>query len=296
MRPTLHVPLEEARTRLHDIVRQGESLRQESAEVQQLLDDADIEARRDFAAQTRLLVERQPESWIDTKRGWAMRSLNTLQTIFSIPSPQVSAFRLISAMPAASTHTSRGAFSAERSDLDRGLAVLRKVQAELAPPARKTTVFLVHGRDTAKRASLMNLLEAYGLKVLGWGDQAELTGRGAPSTLEIVQAGMAAADAVVVLLTADDLARVKPEFARSDDGPDELELTGQPRLNVVFEAGMALAIDRDRVVIVSMGSTRQVTNMDGINAVVLVPGDDASALELRQRLRTAGLDVLIDRS
>lgn len=267
-------------------------MRREAAEVQELLDDAD--RPRDFEASTRLLVAGQPDSWINKRRAWAKKALNTLQNIFSVPSSQMNAFNLARVTSAASSQNPKEIFKADRSELDRELDVLRSIHAELAPPPRKTKVFLVHGRDIAKWGSLKQLLEDFGLTVLGWADQAEMTGHGAPSTLEIVQAGMAGADAVVVLLTPHDLARVKPEFAQGDDGPDELQLTGQPRLNVVFEAGMALAIDRARVVIVSMGPTRQVTNMAGINAIVLSPGDDASRLELRQRLRTAGLDVLVE--
>src|SRR6185369_8896119 len=54
--------------------------------------------------------------------------------------------------------------------------------------------------------------------------------------LPVRDAMFAKAAAVVVLLTADDEARLKKEFRKSSDAAFEKTLTGQARPNVLFEA------------------------------------------------------------
>jgi len=85
---------------------------------------------------------------------------------------------------------------------------------------------------------------------------------------------MRLADAVVVLLTQDDVGYVQPRFRLAGDGRHELEPTGQPQLSVVFEAGMAMARDRDKVVLVEVGPVRPMSDTTGLNVVRL--GDDAA--------------------
>ncbi len=157
----------------------------------------------------------------------------------------------------------------------------------------KRQVFLVHGRDVVARQGLVDLLRAFDLRVVGWEEAAAATGTATPYTGDVVTRGMAMSDAVVVLLTPDDLGCVQPHFRQERDGTDELELSGQARLNVVFEAGMAMALDRSRVVMVEMGAVRQMSDTAGLNVVRL---QDAlpSRRTLGNRLRTAGLDVHFD--
>jgi len=158
---------------------------------------------------------------------------------------------------------------------------------------RGRRVFLVHGRDHSARDALITLLKAFDLKVIQWRDAAEYAGGGTPYTGDIVAAGMANADAVVVLLTPDDIGCVRPYLREMTDGPHEWEPTGQARLNVVFEAGMAMARDRDRVVLVEVGQVRKMSDVDGLNVIRM---DDSveRRKDLAQRLRSAGLAVDTD--
>lgn len=154
-------------------------------------------------------------------------------------------------------------------------------------------VFLVHGRNGPAREALESLLRAFDLKVISWRQACTWAGGGSPYTGDVVAAGMQRADAVVVLLTPDDEGRLRPEFRQDRDGPDERELNGQPRMNVVFEAGMAMALDRDRVVIVEVGAVRRMSDIDGVNVVRL---DDSieRRRDLAARLQATGLDVDMD--
>jgi predicted nucleotide-binding protein len=151
--------------------------------------------------------------------------------------------------------------------------------------------FLVHGRDHEARDALIELLRAFDLRVVTWREAASRAGGGGtPYTGDIVRAGMNMADAVVVLLTPDDVGYVRPVFRQDRDGPDELRPTGQARLNVIFEAGMAMALGRERVVIVEVGATRGLSDTAGIHTIRL-RDDVESRRDFAARLRDAGLTV-----
>jgi hypothetical protein len=151
----------------------------------------------------------------------------------------------------------------------------------------------VHGRDHGARDALVALLKAFDLKVINWRDAAEYAGGGTPYTGDIVAAGMAHADAVVVLLTPDDVGYARSHMREPTDGPHEREPTGQARLNVVFEAGMAIARDRSRVVLVEVGQVRKMSDVEGLNTVRM-DGSLEHRKDLARRLRSAGLLVDTD--
>jgi hypothetical protein len=154
----------------------------------------------------------------------------------------------------------------------------------------RRSVFLVHGRDSEARKALESLLKAFDLKVIPWRRAAAQAGGGTPYTGDIVVAGMNMADAVVVLLTPDDVGYLRRPFRNERDSKDDLEPTGQARLNVIFEAGMAMAIDRTRVVLVEVGAVRRLTDTEGLN-VIRMSDDIEKRKDLAGRLQSAGLTL-----
>ena len=105
---------------------------------------------------------------------------------------------------------------------------------------------------------------------------------------------MSISQAVVVLLSPDDIGRLHPNFVVERDHQDEKLPTGQARQNVVLEAGMALARDASRVVLVEIGVTRTISDIAGVNIVRLT--DDVSRRHaFAARLRAAHLAVNTDR-
>ena len=151
-------------------------------------------------------------------------------------------------------------------------------------------VFVVHGRNAAARDALFDLLRAIDLHPLEWSEAVQRTGKASPYIGEILDAAFGHAHAVVVLLTPDDEARLKPQFAHPNDPPHETQLTGQARPNVLFEAGMAMARSQDRTVLVELGSLRTFSDIAGRHAIRL---DNSSQRrqELAQRLELAGCPV-----
>lgn len=144
------------------------------------------------------------------------------------------------------------------------------------------SVFIVHGRNTAARDELAKFLRHLDAKPITWTQAAADTAKTSPTTMEIINAGMAKAQAIVVIFTPDDQAQLKSAFVQATDEPHETQLTGQARQNVILEAGMALGAAPERTVLVRLGQTRKISDIDGINWIDL--GD---AWENRDRLRAA---------
>jgi hypothetical protein len=134
------------------------------------------------------------------------------------------------------------------SKLETPTAVGELVSAKTAP-TRGRRVFVVHGRNKPIRNALFTFLRALDLEPLGWEALVEATNKPAPHISEILKAGFAMADAALVLLTPDEEARVREPFRQHDDPEYEGMLSPQPRPNVLFEAGMAMAYFPERTVL-----------------------------------------------
>ena len=113
-----------------------------------------------------------------------------------------------------------------------------------------------------------------------WNSAIAQTKKGSPYIGQVLDAGFSKAVATVVLLTPDDEARLKNEFFRRKSDPGyEAKLTGQPRPNVLFEAGMAFGHHPDNTVIVQVGKIRPISDLTGRHIVHL---DDS--VETRHQL------------
>jgi len=111
-----------------------------------------------------------------------------------------------------------------------------------------------------------------------------------PSILQIIRSGFEIPKAAVVLLTPDDRGILRRQFQTDSDPEYERQLVGQPRLNVVFEAGLACALFPDSTIFVERGPLRPFTDLEGINRVQISTGQSWKS-ELRRRLMAAGCEV-----
>lgn len=148
-------------------------------------------------------------------------------------------------------------------------------------------VWVVHGRNDKLRSSLFTYLRSIGLYPLEFSEARKLTGKPLPYVGEILEAAFEHAQAVVVLLTPDDEARLRPEFHAETDPEFEKVLTGQARPNVLFEAGMALVSHRDRTILLQVGDLRPFSDVAGRH-VVHIDGSTQKRQELASRLESAG--------
>ncbi len=164
---------------------------------------------------------------------------------------------------------------------------------EIRPAVNVQEVFVVHGRNAKARDAMFTFLRSIGLKPLEWNVAREDTGKPLPYIGDILKAAFSRAHAVVVLLTPDDEVRLKKEFQLISDPPHETQLTGQARPNVLFEAGMAMGSNENRVVLVELGNLRPFTDIAGLH-IVRMDNSSPRRQELAQRLRTAGCPINLD--
>jgi predicted nucleotide-binding protein len=152
-------------------------------------------------------------------------------------------------------------------------------------------VFVVYGRNSKARIALFDFLRAINLDPLEWGQVVKATGKPTPFIGEALEAGFAIAQAAVVLLTGEDMARVGRRYLFAHDPTEEKTLTPQTRLNVLFEGGMAFGKYPERTVLVSLGSYRKFSDIDGRHLVQL-SNKVESRQALADRLSTAGCAVV----
>jgi len=160
---------------------------------------------------------------------------------------------------------------------------------EIAMPDTKN-VFIIHGRNMAARDAMFEFLRATGLNPIEWGEAVKMTGKGSPYIGEVLDTAFANAQAVVALLTADDVACLRDELQQEHDLDYEKNPTPQARPNVLFEAGMAFGRYPDRTIIVEIGQLRPFSDVAGKHAVRF-RGSPENRTELRDRLKTAGCAV-----
>jgi len=165
-----------------------------------------------------------------------------------------------------------------------------RVNGAGSAPVGSARVFVVHGRNERAREALFSFLRAIGLQPTEWSQALELTGKAAPYVGEILDAAFRAAQAVVVLLTPDDYARLREAFVRDSDPEWERVPTPQARPNVLFEAGMAFGRFPDRSVLVELGDLRPFSDIAGRH-VVRLNNTVASRQGLAARLKMAGCAV-----
>lgn len=149
-------------------------------------------------------------------------------------------------------------------------------------------VFVVHGRNERARKGLFEFLRAIGLDPIEWSQALAMTGAGSPYIGRVLDGALAAAQAIVVLQTPDDVAYLHPSLAEHDDPACQPMMQARP--NVLFEAGMAIGRAEERTVIVELGTVRSFSDIHGRHVVRMGDGMGARQ-ELANRLKTVGCDV-----
>ncbi len=148
-------------------------------------------------------------------------------------------------------------------------------------------VMVVHGRNQAARNAMFTFLRAIGLEPIEWDEAVAETGKGSPHNLEAVRSAMEVGQAVVVILTAEDQAGILPTLAAEGE---DLGLRGQPRQNVILEAGLAMGLNPTGTMLVEIGPIRRASDFDGLN-VVRLTNDAGTRASLRSRLGNAGCNI-----
>ena len=154
------------------------------------------------------------------------------------------------------------------------------------------SVFVVHGRNRRARDAMFAFLRTLGLQPIEWNEAVLATGRPNPYVGEVLDAAFARAQTVLVLMTPDDEARLRDPFHEPGDPAHETATTPQARPNVLFEAGMAMGRDQDRVVLVEFGPLRSFSDIGGRHTLRL-NGSTERRQELAQRLQAGSYSASI---
>ncbi|MGD0765411.1 MAG: nucleotide-binding protein [Dehalococcoidia bacterium] len=171
-----------------------------------------------------------------------------------------------------------------------GVETSSAVLPSMEGPVDKSTVWVVHGRNLKARDAMFDFLHTIGLKALEWNQAVQATGKPTPYVGEILDSAFNQAQAVVVLMTPDDEAKLRDSLQQPDDPPHEKKLTGQARPNVLFEAGMAMGRHVNRTVLVGLGTLRPFSDIGGRH-VIRLDNSGQRRQELAYRLKTAGCPV-----
>jgi predicted nucleotide-binding protein len=150
-----------------------------------------------------------------------------------------------------------------------------------------TKIFIVHGRDLRLRDGMFTFLRSIGLEPIEWIEAVGMTGKSSPYLGQILETAFSNAQAIVVMLTGDDEARLRTELCQPKEPTYETEPTPQARPNVLFEAGMAMAYDPDRTVLVEFGNLRPFSDVAGRHSVKM-DGSTQKRQELASRIEKAG--------
>lgn len=171
-------------------------------------------------------------------------------------------------------------------------AVIQKGKAAKIAKAKENTVFVVHGRDTKLRDAMYEFLGALGLKAQEWGHAIRAArGRGGnPYVNDAVTKIMEQAQAIVVILSPDDEAKLKDQFVTKHERQTEGKLRGQPRPNVIFETGIAIGTHHRKTVMVRIGDVKSFTDVGGMH-IPHFSGDDKSRHDLANRLEDLGCKI-----
>ena len=156
-------------------------------------------------------------------------------------------------------------------------------------PGDKRSVFIVSGRDNEATAGVIHVLRAMNLRVVEWAHAVLRTGVPNPYVGNVVATGLRMADAAIVIITPDDVVKLRSDLLYEDDGEVERTIQGQARPNVLYEAGYADALGLNRTLIIQIGKSKPFSDIFG-RLTLSYDGSPAKRNALAQRLRLAGLE------
>lgn len=158
-------------------------------------------------------------------------------------------------------------------------------------PHHPAEVWVIFGRDLTLKDQIFDVLRKVHLRPIEFGRAVRRSGSASPFVLDVVLGEIRRAPAIVALLSADESAELRPDLQdKALEEEHRREAGYQPRPNVLLETGMALALMRERTLVVKSGHLRSITDIQGLHELKW----DNSAkkrFDLVTRLEKLGLPV-----
>jgi predicted nucleotide-binding protein len=155
--------------------------------------------------------------------------------------------------------------------------------------ANPREIAVVHGRDAEVNSAVFEFLRALDLHPREWEELLTRATAATPYTGHLIDKLFEDVQAVVVIFTPDDEARLHPDLHRSSEPGYETRFMCQARPNVLFEAGMAFGLYAHRTILVEVGDLRPISDLVGRHTVRL--GTDTAIKSFANRLQAAGCAV-----
>jgi len=146
---------------------------------------------------------------------------------------------------------------------------------------KTNTIFVVHGRDHKLNEDIFSFLRALGLNAVEFSQAIADTAGANPNITKVVKGALKRAQGVLVIFSPDEEARLKAKFRTLRDSTS---LEGQSRLNVIFEAGIALGAHPEKTLLVEVGHVRNISDIAGMH-IPRLTNDPTSRKDLAERLR-----------
>ena len=151
--------------------------------------------------------------------------------------------------------------------------------------SKDNSVFVIGGRDTALTESMFGFLSALGCKPVEFHQAvSRVRGSGNPFIGQVLDKAFQQVQALVVLFSPDDEAKLKDQFLKSSEVLTEGRYRGQARPNVTFEAGMAMGRHEEKTIMVQVGDIKSFSDIAGRHLVHLDDSFD-SRNDFATRLR-----------
>lgn len=179
-------------------------------------------------------------------------------------------------------------WNAPSGSLDGDKTRVRRVTVPSGPGDGRS-VFLVHGRNAHVAGAMREFLRSLDLRVIEWEQAVKLTGEPNPYIGDVITSGLGEAEGIVVLATPDDIVKLDPDLADDAEDPELIEAR-QPRQNVIYEAGMAMALAPTRTLIVATPGTKILSDIAGRHLAYL-DNSPRARKRILGRLQTMGLSV-----
>jgi predicted nucleotide-binding protein len=152
------------------------------------------------------------------------------------------------------------------------------------------SVMVIHGRNDKVKDSLFSFLRSLCIEPLEWDAHIDRTKDGSPYIGEVIIKAFSIAKTFIVLMTPDDLACLREDLWNEKDALEDKNFKGQPRQNVLFEAGMAFALYPESTIFVCIGDVRILSDIHG-KSIIHLSNELETRKALAQRLKSTGCSV-----
>ncbi|HZS79002.1 MAG TPA: TIR domain-containing protein [Ktedonobacteraceae bacterium] len=154
-------------------------------------------------------------------------------------------------------------------------------------------VYLVHGQNSAATRAMCEFLQSLELVPITKETVVKLMGETAPFIGQIIDAAFEHANAVIVLFTGDDLARLRSDLQKDSEKAAGRDFAYQPGQDQVFEAGYAFGRYPEHTILLQLGNMQLFSDIDGMY-IPIFTGKEDERRSLIDKLKKVGCTLKDD--